>query len=143
AVLAVPDSGWRKPAGRKARAFVDLVSRPDGVTTFERIVAEGQGMELAATGTVYKGKVTRLQASTLRLDGLYDGSAEVEQGERGLEAKLAGRYLDARPVLKRAQREAGKAGASDGATPSSPMQLDADIARVRLSEDGYLKDARV
>ena len=142
AALAIPDSDWRKPAGRPARAFADVTIAPDGTMTLDNLTAEGPGLELAGSGRVAKGRLTSLSLRTARLDGFFDGAADLTQSDKGLDARISGRFLDARPILKRVEKAAGERGGS-GAARTDPIQLEANLAQVRLSEKGYVRDVKV
>jgi hypothetical protein len=133
AALKVPNSGWAKPAGRAAQGAVDISAR-DGVVTLQRITADGEGLAVRGAGSLSKGKLS-VNLPTARLDGFFDGAVIARRDDSGTTADVNARYLDLRPILKRAQRTgAGRQGA---------MSLNASIDRVRLSEAGYVRDVKM
>jgi len=141
AALAVPDSGWSKPAGKSARGYIDLAVQPGGGITAEHIVAEGPGLEVNGSAVLTKDKLAQLTLRTARLDGFFDGSLSAREEKNSLSADVNARYLDFRPILKGVQKAAGS-GAVKKASQSS-LRLGAVIDRVRISDNGYVKDVKL
>jgi len=138
AALSVPDSGWSKPMGRPARGYIDLAIQPGGVSA-RHIVAEGPGLEVNGSAVLARDSAS-LSMPIARLEGFFDGSLQAREGKDGISADVDARYLDFRPILKRVQKASGAAGA---ASPSPSLHLDAKVARVRLSETGYVKNVKL
>jgi len=140
AALAVPDSGWSKPAGKAAHGYIDLAIQPGGGVTVQRIVAEGPGLEVNGSAMLTRDKLAQLSLSTVRMEGFFDGSLKASEGAGSLSADVNARYLDFRPILKRVQKASGSGAAQK---VSQSLRLDADIDRVRISETGYVKDVKL
>ncbi|MGE5501596.1 MAG: AsmA-like C-terminal region-containing protein, partial [Ignavibacteriales bacterium] len=140
AALAVPDSGWAKPAGRPARGYIDLAVQPGGGVTAEHIVAEGPGLEVSGSAVLTKDKLARLSLPKVRMEGFFDGSLTAREEKNSLSADVNARYLDFRPILKGVQKASGSGAAKK---VSQSLRLDADIARVRISDEGYVKDVKL
>lgn len=139
AALSVPDSGWSKPMGRPARGYIDLAIQPGGGVVAQHIVAEGPGLEVNGSGVLAKDSAS-LSMPTARLEGFFDGALQAREGKDGISADVDARYLDFRPILKRVQKASGS---GDGEVSSQVLHLDAKVARVRLSETGYVKDVKL
>jgi hypothetical protein len=141
AALVVPDSGWAKPAGKPARGYIDLVVQPGGGVTAEHIVAEGPGLEVSGSASLTRDKLAQLTLPTVRMTGFFDGSLSAREEDHTLSADVDARYLDFRPILKGVQNTVGEGGAARKVSQS--LRLDADIDRVRISDEGYVKDVKL
>jgi hypothetical protein len=139
AALSVPDSGWSKPMGRPARGYIDLAVQPGGGVSVQHIVAEGPGLEVNGSAALAADKAS-VSLPIARLDGFFDGALQAREGKDGVFADVDARYLDFRPILKRVQKASGAGG---GEVSSQNLHLDAKVARVRLSESGYVKDVKL
>ncbi len=137
AALSVPGSGWAKPAGQKAQGVVDLAIGADGAVRLERISADGANLQVRGSGAVSRDGAVSIALSAARMDGFFDGSLQAGQSEQGLDARVSARYLDFRPVLKNLQKSAANGAGAPG--EDAPVtRFRADIARVRVSEHGYV-----
>jgi hypothetical protein len=141
AALAVPDSGWAKPLGRPARGYIDLAVEPGGGVTASHIVAEGPGLEVNGSAVLTPDRLASLSLTTARLEGFFDGALKASEGQGVLSADVNARYLDFRPILKGVQKAASSGAAKKAAKQS--LRLDADIAKVRISDTGYVKDVKL
>ncbi|HEX6860233.1 MAG TPA: DUF3971 domain-containing protein [Caulobacteraceae bacterium] len=141
AALRVPNSGWSKPEGAAGSAALDLVLRPDGTLRLQHITADAPGLEVRGEGGM-TDDVLSVTLSRARLDGFFDGKLSASSGPAGLKADVDGRYLDFRPILKAAQEQSG-GGAGGGSGEAPRIRLNADLARVRVTDEGYVRDVKL
>ncbi len=137
ATLALPEVGWRKPAGTAGRVRAVAAVAGGAITALPEVVATAPGLDLdGALGLAADGR--RVASATLARLTIGDTAlrdVSVERGAAGLSVAIGGGTLDARPFLG-----AGETGVDAGDGPD--LSLDAPrLERVLLGDGRSLQDA--
>jgi hypothetical protein len=141
ASLASAAAGYRKPAGRPLRVLADFSRNVDGSIQAGRLHAEGSGVAIEASGLLRPSGVSTIDAKTLRVDGVYDGSLQLAADRHGRTIVARGRFFDARPLIHDlVTPRTGGAGKGGIAAQPGAVRLDLDIGQVRISDRTTLKD---
>lgn len=143
--LAIPDTDWRKPAGKAARAYADFTARADGGLSLERLVAQGPGLDVQAQGLVAHGQLVSLSTKAARIDGVYDGALTISRDERVMVVRANGKFVDTRPILKKLSTRPSGNGAGGGPSQlgDDPWRVEAQFERARVTDVGVLRDVKV
>ena len=141
AVLNAPYVQWRKPAGRQLSIGLDFARRADGGWDASAIRGQGPGFSVSGSGGWNAGGVGGLKIANLALDGAFDGSLELTDTDTGQRLQAKARYFDARRLM-----QTGGGAAKPAAGPSAAardFQVDAQLAQVRVSQDGIVHNVRL
>jgi hypothetical protein len=135
-------TGYRKPAGRPLRLQADFARNPDGSIQATRLTASGPGVAIEGSGMLRPSGLSTIEARTLKVDGVYDGSLKLATDDRGRTIVAHGRFFDARPLIHElgAAKAVGGGGGQGAAAQASPVRLDLDIGQLRVSDRTTLHD---
>lgn len=129
AALALPDLGWRKPAGAPGRLTASGVAAAEGFSV-ERFVLEAG--DLSASGSAELGPgggVRRIALSRLALAGALDVSLALDRDdEGGVEAEIGGGFVDLGAVSRRLGVSDREAASGDGAPFVAKLEVDRVVA---------------
>jgi hypothetical protein len=142
AEVSAPFVYWKKPAGRAMRLSADFDKRADGVLEVGAIRGLGPGFVLAGSGVWQPSAQSLLRIIDARLEGAFDGSVDFQADSSGPSLTTRARYVDARRMIQQGQPAADASGSGPPA-PSQPLRIDAQMAQVRLSESGLVRNVRV
>lgn len=142
AQLEAPGGVWIKPAGVVGSAGFTLSSNEAGDFLFEEVVAQSDGLELAASGALTRdGRLIELGLDRLHIEGFVDLqgrlAAPSEPG-RPFTARLNGAYLDATELPSwqtLLSREEGEEGV--------PLSMTLDLGRLMMTETAVFDDFSV
>ncbi len=139
AALALPELGWRKPAGTPGRLTASGAAEADGLSV-ERFALEAG--DLSASGSAElgpNGGVRRVVLSRLALEGALDVSLALEREAGGaVEAEVGGAFVD----LGAVSRRLGVAGGGAAAGGASPFVAKLEVDRVIAAPGFALHRAR-
>ena len=142
AVFTAPFVAWKKPAGRAMQVSVDF-ARKDGGVEASAVKGSGPGFDLNASGAWKAGSGGALRASLVRLEGAFDGSIELGLDGDGARITTRARYFDARRLLQPSDRSAGASGAARAEVEDKPFRVDAQLAQVRVSDTGLIRNVKI
>jgi hypothetical protein len=142
AAFVAPFVRWRKPAGRAMRITVDFAKTADGAWEAGAIRGDGPGFGLRGSGGW--GRTASLRFSEAKLEGAFDGALELTADQDAARLNVRARYFDARRLLQEGGQSATGPGGSRGpAGPDKPLSLDAQLAQVRVSETGLVRNLKL
>lgn len=138
AQLEAPGGVWIKPAGVTGSAGFTLSSDEDGDFLFEEVVAQSEGLELAASGELSReGRLIDLNLDQLHIEGFVDLQGRLAaptEPERPFTARLSGDYLDATELPPWQQLLASEE--DEGV----PLSMTLDLGRLIMAEDAVYED---
>jgi hypothetical protein len=141
AAVNSPFVQWKKPAGRPMRMTADFARAEDGWDATS-IRGQGPGFALNASGQWRTTSGGVLKISEAKLEGAFDGALDLAADGASQRLSARARYLDARRLLQ----QGGQPGAgTDAGRPrgSKPLALDVQMAQVRISEQGLVRNVRI
>ena len=141
ATLNAPYVQWRKPAGRQLTVGLDFSRRADGGWDVSAIHGQGPGFSVAGSGGWNGSGVGGLKIANLALDGAFDGSLELTDTDGGQRLQAKARYFDARRLMQMGGEPSRPS--SGPASPGRDFQVDVQLAQVRLSQDGIVRNVRL
>ena len=144
AAVSAPYVTWKKPAGREMRIDVDFAHTADGGWEASSLRGQGPGFGLngSAEWKSASGGVVRLSAA--KLEGAFEGSLDLAADNEGHRLTARARYFDARRLIQEGGKPAGgSAGVAAASAPSKPFALDVQLAQVRVSETGLVRNVRI
>ncbi len=142
AVFSAPFVAWKKPAGRAMQVGIDF-ARKDGGVEASAIRGSGPGFDLNASGGWKAGSGGDLRATQVRLEGAFDGSLDIGLDGDGASLTTRARYFDARRLLQRPDKGAGGSGPGRPEASDKPFRVDAQLAQVRVSETGLIRNVKI
>src|SRR5690606_551904 len=101
AQLALPETGWTKPANTPASARIDVARRDDGGFVLSNAVLTAPGARL--TGRIElaaDGRLEKLELDRLEIDRFVSAEARIARGQEGaVVADVRGAYADVRGLV--------------------------------------------
>ncbi len=140
AALSVDHTDWRKPVGQAAKLSVDFIANGDGPIRLMRINGDGPVMDIEGSGMIAStGRITDLNLSRTRLNGLIDASLHMTQDAQGQNdaVTLRGRWLDVRRML--ADATESSTGGPGGEGAQETLRVDAVLDGVKFSNGEPLR----
>jgi hypothetical protein len=142
AAFNAPFVAWKKPVGRAMLVDVDFL-RNGGAIEATSVKGSGPGFALNASGSWKAGSGGLLRASDVKLEGAFDGSIELGLDDSGSRLTTHARYFDARKLLQQPQHGAAAPGGGHGDAAAKPFHIDAQLAQVRISDAGIIRNVKI
>ena len=143
ASVSAPFVVWNKPSGRAMQLSADFARHADGGIELTAIKGQGPGFGFAGSGLWRPKAGATLQVSAAKLEGAFDGSLDLAMDADGDHLTTRARFLDARRMLTQSRALGASASGAPGAAPVQPLHIDAQVAEVRLSDQGVIRNVRV
>ncbi len=142
AAVSAPFVVWKKPAGRPMQIDAAFDRRADGALEVTVIHGQGPGFGLSGSG-IWRPKADGvLHIATAKLDGAFDGGLDMVMSAEGDQLTARARYVDVRRLLRQ-EPQTPSAGGGGPAIPIRPLHIDAQLAQVRVTEQGIIRNVKI